>query len=300
LWDVASGQQIAQLDVDKHREEKQQSPEWDGCVLTFSPDGRMLATAVPERNHDRRAALPVTLWEVASGQEIGRLAGHRNIIRTLAFSPDGKTLASGGNDLTCLIWDVAAVAGRPRPVTAEALPRKLLSKEQQEIAWADLADADPAKAYRAILVLRAAPEQAASLLKARVRPVVSLADPKQLERWIADLDSERFTVREKAQRALEGLGELAVPALRQALADRPPLEMRRRLQEVLTAVEWKLGTASAGRLRQIRAVQVLESIATPEARQVLHSLAQGVAEVGLTREAQAALERLDRRSVSRP
>src|SRR6185437_11911076 len=115
-----------------------------------------------------------------SGQEIGRLAGHRNLIRTLAFAPDGKTLASAGDDLTCLVWDVAAVTGRLKPVAVDALLPKSPSKKQLEAAWADLASNDTAKAYRTVLALRATPAQAVLLLKDRLRPATPVADPKQL------------------------------------------------------------------------------------------------------------------------
>jgi hypothetical protein len=296
LWEVASGKEIGQLDGYKHREEKRQGygGRNNGCVLTFSPDGRTLATAVPERNGNHGEDLAVTLWDVATCKEIARLAGHRNLIRALAFAPDGKTLASAGDDLTCLIWDVAvAVAGRSKPAVAA-------SKEQLEAAWADLASTDAAKAYRAVWALRAAPRQAIPLLKERVQPVAPVTDPKQLARWIADLDDERFAVRERAQRAIQSLGEPAIPALWRAVADQPSLEVKRRLQGILATVEPKLVAVPLGQLQQIRVVQVLESIATPEAQQVLQSLAKGMAEVRLTREAPAALERLTRRSASRP
>src|SRR5262249_33545328 len=160
-----------------------------------------------------------------------------------------------------------------KPVAADARPSKPLSKEQLEVAWTDLANADPAKAYRAVSALRAAPGQAVPLLKERVRPVVPVADPKQLTRWIAGLDDETVTVRDKAQRAIQGLGEPATPALRRALTNQPPLEVKQRLQNILAVVEPKLVAASSGQLQQTRAVQVLESIATPEAQQVLRSLA---------------------------
>jgi hypothetical protein len=53
--------------------------------------------------------------------------------------------------------------------------------------------------------------------------------------------------------------------------------------------------ASAETLRSIRAVEALEHIATPEARDLLDRLAAGAPEARLTREAKAALERLGRR-----
>ena len=49
----------------------------------------------------------VRLWDVASGREIGVIKGHGRGISKVAFSRDGKRLASGSTDNTIRIWDVA-------------------------------------------------------------------------------------------------------------------------------------------------------------------------------------------------
>ena len=49
----------------------------------------------------------VRLWDVASGREIGAIKGHGRGISKVAFSRDGKLLASGSTDNTIRIWDVA-------------------------------------------------------------------------------------------------------------------------------------------------------------------------------------------------
>ncbi|HEX7296190.1 MAG TPA: WD40 repeat domain-containing protein, partial [Pyrinomonadaceae bacterium] len=50
----------------------------------------------------------ITLWDVATGQEIATLRGHGKGVEQVTFSRDGKLLASAGSDHTIRIWDVAS------------------------------------------------------------------------------------------------------------------------------------------------------------------------------------------------
>src|SRR5205807_5136388 len=110
---------------------------------------------------------------------------------------------------------------------------------------------------------------------------------------IADLDSEEFARREKAAAELAKFGESAVPALRDALKRDPSAEASRRLQTLLERAE--NAEPSGELLRGLRAIEILESITTPEARQLVQRLADGAPKARLTREAKAALERLERK-----
>jgi WD40 repeat protein len=68
--------------------------------LAFTPDGTVLAsTAGNTGEYD------IYLWDVASGRKIGTLEGHTGIIWELAFSQDGKMLASVSSDKTAKVWD---------------------------------------------------------------------------------------------------------------------------------------------------------------------------------------------------
>ena len=66
--------------------------------VAFSPDGRLLASA-----HGGS----IRLWDWESGTELRVLQGHEGFVWSVAFSHDGKTLASGSSDSTVRLWDVA-------------------------------------------------------------------------------------------------------------------------------------------------------------------------------------------------
>ena len=104
------------------------------------------------------------------------------------------------------------------------------------------------------------------------------------------LESDDFPTRQKAAEELEKQAGAVAPYLRQILTkEKPSLEVRRRLQQIVEAMESKPES-----LRDVRAVEALEWIGTPDAVRLLGELADGAAEARLTREANAAKGRLMR------
>jgi hypothetical protein len=245
--------------------------------LAFSPNGRALAARGPD--------LSVRVWDVAAGKEISRRKGHEGRVETVAFAADGKTLATGGADTTVLLWDAAGLTKDvAQPATAE------LPDDALESVWGELGGADAAKALHGISQLAGAPGQAVPFLGERLKPAVRV-DPQKIQHWLDDLESEKFAVRqEAAANLLKIAGEQAVPALQKVLKSSPPLETRKRVEELLDRLTG--GTLSTEQLRLVRAVEALERMGTPEARQLLQTLAQGAPGALPTREAQAALDRM--------
>jgi hypothetical protein len=199
-------------------------------------------------------------------------------------------LVSGSSDTTALLWNVTGLPGRKHK---QFTP---LSAKEVETLWATLADSNAAKAHQAICQLTTAPPQTVPFLQGHLQPVAS-ADGQRISRWIAALDSNRFAVRDQAAKELDRLGELAEPALRQALERQGlSLEMRRRLEQLLAQLHGPV--TEPERLRALRAIEVLEHIGTAEAKQMLANLAKGAPQARVTQEAKVALERLAKRSTT--
>jgi WD40 repeat protein len=265
LADVATGREVRRFEVPQ--EEIRGNGIWG---LAFSRDGRTLAWSSPSAN-------VVWLGEVATGRLRSVLRGHGGGVNALAFLPGGRSLVSGANDTTALVWDLG---GR--------LKARPLSEAELEACWAALAGADAARDYEAVLALAGSPKKAVPFLKDRLR-LVPVADPGRVNLLLTSLDGKRFTERERAARALERLGPAAEPALRRALAGKLPLEVRRRVEQVLQKL------AGSEQLRGIRAVEALELAGTAGARRLLQALAGAAPGARLTDEARATLARLAER-----
>jgi WD40 repeat protein len=245
------------------------------CVA-FAPDGKMVAAGESDGT--------LGLYETATGKLRLRLARHLDRVLSVTFSGDGRLLVSGSQDHTALVWDLSGRA--PREMNEAVLTG----------LWTDLGGADVGRAFAAIQALAASRAKAVPFLSGRVKPAAPLLPPGRLAKLLKDLDAERYAVRARAVAELEALGELVEHALKKALKEKQSLEKSRRLERLLDklARPWERMPAS-DYVRDLRALEVLEQIGSPDARKLLGRLADGAEEAMLTREARAALGRLSQR-----
>jgi WD40 repeat protein len=135
LYELASGQQAATFDVQEGQ---------NFLCNPFSPDGQFLASASDERGPTHGFAIRV--WDLATGRELRRFEGHLGKVKTIAFTPDGRSVVSGSEDANALVWDISDLTDRlttDDPLT----PETLLAR------WNELASSDARAAYRAAWAL---------------------------------------------------------------------------------------------------------------------------------------------------
>ena len=260
------------------------------AVSAFSPSGRFLATGSSLMHMAQSPTAEekiVRVWEIATGKQVASFEGHQGTITALSYAPDGKSLASGSVDSTVLIWDLVGRLRKPRDA-------KPLTADQLEALWNNLLGVDAAKAFRAIGDLVVAGDEAVAYLKKQLfpAPIPDAAMARRRAQLVADLGSDKFDVRQKATVELEKMGDAAAGALRKALASPLSLEARRRIEQILTKLDAKQGVFH---LRKARALEALELIATPAARDLLQALSAGDPDGRLTQEASEAKRRLERR-----
>jgi RNA polymerase sigma factor (sigma-70 family) len=249
--------------------------------VAFTPDSRAIAMLDGRGIRLEDLQTGKRLAEFAAPDVNSQLTDGGCFTQTLVFSPDGATLATGHQDGSILLWKVP----RARPADPVALTDGEIEK-----LWTDLGSTSPSRARAAVQRLARHPG-AVGLVAKRFRPPP--ADAK-LAALLDDLDSDTFAKREEAARQIRAYGSKAESALRRTLAKPPSLEMRRRIENLLSEMTLpSLNLPLSGdRLRGVRAIEVLERAGNTAARSLLQAWAEQTQDAHLAIEARLALERL--------
>lgn len=106
IWDIAKGNQLRAM-VHTAPNNMTQQPPAVYCIA-WSPDGKLLASGGYDRS--------IKIWNAADGKVVKEIKGydektspkgHHDGIFSIAFSPDGKQIASGSSDRTIKLWNAA-------------------------------------------------------------------------------------------------------------------------------------------------------------------------------------------------
>ena len=80
-----------------------------------SPDGKAIASGSWQE---------IRMWDAATGEHRQTLTGHASLVKSLAFSPDGGTLVSGGEDGTIFLWQLTPLVDIDTGVGVEPLAKR--------------------------------------------------------------------------------------------------------------------------------------------------------------------------------
>jgi WD40 repeat protein len=135
IWDTATGKEKQEIDNKSIAE---------SLSLAFAPDGKTLACAGAWNDSSflpkgavfkiqgievtRKEGNAILLWNTATGKEVRRFTGLGDKLKSVAFAPDGRTLAAAASDGRIALWDVATgtdrlyIGAHPNGPSAEFSP----------------------------------------------------------------------------------------------------------------------------------------------------------------------------------
>jgi hypothetical protein len=315
--DVEDFKTVRVYDFTTGKFEREFTGPGNATVHAISPHGRLLASGHSNPKSITQDTTVLILWETATGQEIRRIPSNQ-WFKSLAFSPDGRLLASGDHESALHLWEVASGQVREHYKGHRgSIPHLDFAPDNTRLAsassdgtalvwrlfdppasvaslptlWDDLAK-DAATAHKAIGQLLVA-EGAVTFLGKHLKPIRE-PSAEQIKQWITELGSETFATREAAEKNLRHISGRFAPALRRAREKSDDLEVKRRLDAILKQAEHH--ETRPKDLRLLRALEVLERSGTTDARKILTEVANGDTDALLTHEAKASLRRIARRA----
>jgi WD40 repeat protein len=320
IWDAETGKLIREVHADDR---------FSGGAFKFikySADGKILASG----GHNREA---LDIWNADTGKLVCTKPLKNSFIYSVAFAADNQSVLcveAGSSYLYHLVAEKvvhnfnppdrsasfatftpdgkrAVLVGlstekqentRQGAVYIYELPAKVLNPPAAQIdeatletLWNDLNTDNDLRLQRIQQAFKAAPKPAVELFRKKIPPISKELAAK-VEQWMVNLDDQVFTVRDQAMKDLKDVVHTFGPLIKTRQEKEPAGEIRNRLTFLLKQTAGEPLPASL--VRELRALAILEQIATAEAVQLLTDLANGAPQARLTNEARDANERVGR------
>ena len=151
---------------------------WGAGDMAFSPDGLWLCTG--------EMSSTVKLWDPFTGQKVSDVGKHAsNIISSVKFGSNGRSLLSGASDGFCYLWDI----GETDSFRAKDL----------ESLWTDLCGSEASSAYEAYWELVHRGDVAVALIERKLNTETQVIDTYETTRYLSPEEAtKRLEVIEKA------------------------------------------------------------------------------------------------------
>jgi RNA polymerase sigma factor (sigma-70 family) len=253
-------------------------------TVAISPNSQFIA--------DVREGNSIDIHELATGEVCRHFRGHHNQVTRMAFTADSRRLVSVSDDSTGLVWDVS--------YAKLAIP----SNGDRESLWQDLTRPEWVVAGPALASFATKPAVLLAMVGERM-PAADQPDVPEgaIGRWIEQLAVPQFDARRKAQAELARVGRAVLPMLREKMKSMPgdgKTEREKLFHKACKSELEKLIHEIAERpcppeqLRPRRVIALLSEINSPDSLNELRRLAAGHLGAELTRDAKAALKRLEK------
>lgn len=246
-------------------------------------------------SHDNRFVVStswdesIKLWDLITEKNIQTIFGHSANVCSVAFSSNGKfmaTGASGANDCSVIVWDLEKILFEKMPEVARS------SELDTEKLWELLGARDSSIALGAVAVLLEKFSEWRETINPKILATLDVTDAETISTLIKQLGNPRYEIRNAAFRKLKKIRPAAEKALRLELETTASIEIKIKVSKLLKMPARRPMIAKDDYNRMHRVVFLLEKDGQPESVEMLKQIEMGHMHIDIARNAREALERL--------